>query len=561
MHPFQKFRLECERLTQQHLPGARLEVPPKEIGADLAFPCFAHAKELRQSPADIAREKVKPIVGEIMFSPLIRKVESSGPYINFYANWEMLGKLIVNDILKQKEYGKGKRKNKTVMIEYSSPNTNKPLHVGHLRNDSIGMAVSNVLDYCGYDAIRTAIINDRGIHICKSMYAYRQWGNNKKPDKKPDHFVGDFYVLFEQKLKENPDLEQRALELLRKWELGDKKTRTLWKHMSMWVLRGMKETYKRFGSKFDFWTFESDIYDKAKPIIEEGMRKRVFLKNEKGDTVAKLEPELPNKVVLRADGTSIYITQDLVLAKMRFEKYKLDKLLYVVASEQNLHFQQLFKIFALLGCSFSRKCHHLSYGLVNLPTGRMKTREGTVVDADELIAEVAGLAAAEISKREKSLPKKETAARAEAIALAAIKYYLLKPEPVKDILFDPQRSIDFEGDTGPYLQYTYARARSILRKSKKKPRLGKGHYQDKEIAVVKKLGQFPEVIGKCSAELKPHFLANYLFELATMFNEFYHTTQVIGSEREQELLALTKAFTDVLGTGLRLLGIAPLEKM
>ncbi len=421
------------------------------------------------------------------------------------------------------------------------------------------MVVSNILEFSGYDVIRTAIINDRGVHICKSMYAYQEWGSGK-PDKKPDHFVGDFYVLFEQKLKENPALEEKIQEMLRKWEAGDKRTRALWKKMNAWVLKGMKETYKKFGSKFDFWTFESDIYDKAKPIIEEGLKKGIFFRNEKGDTVAKLEPALPNKVMLRADGTSIYITQDLVLAKMRFEKYKPDRLIHVVASEQNLHFQQLFRILELFGFSFAKKCYHLSYGLVNLPSGRMKTREGTVIDADDLIDEVTSLAKDEIRKREKGISKAKLEERAQAIALGAIKYFLLSTEPVKDILFDPKKAIAFEGDTGPYLQYTYARASSILRKSKKKAKVKRG-LSGKEAEIAKKLSQFPEVVERCSQQMKPNFLANYLFELATVFNEFYHASRIIGSEREEDLLAMTKAFLAVLGTGLKLLGIKPLERM
>lgn len=555
MNTFHAFRSECEQLLAPYIRDATLERPPRGIDADLAFPCFALAKDARKPPQLIAED----IASKIHVSGTVARVAAANGYVNFYANWGALGREIVSAIRKKKEdYGHAAATKEKIMIEYSSPNTNKPLHIGHLRNDSLGMTIANVLECCGYTVVRTAIINDRGVHICKSMYAYQRWGKNKKPDKKPDHFVGDFYVMFEKKLKKQPALENELQSMLQKWEAGDKKTRALWKKMNDWVLTGMKETYAAFGSQFDFWTLESDIYDKAKPIINEGVRKGVFFKGAKDDILAKLEPELPNKVVLRADGTSIYITQDLVLAKFRFGKHKISRLIYVVASEQNLHFRQLFRILELLGYGFVKDCIHLSYGLVNLPSGRMKTREGTVVDADDLIAEMTALAAAEIGKREK-VSKKELAARSRAIALGAIKYYLLRMEPVKDMLFDPEQSLSFEGDTGPYLQYTYARARSILRKSRKKPaQLAAG---DREVALIKKLSQYEYVVRKCAAELKPHYLTTYLNELATLFNEFYHAERVIGADDEAALLGLVEAVSIVLGNGLALLGIEALERM
>lgn len=555
---FQEFREQCAKLVgiYAHL----LESPARGIDADSALPCFAMAKEQRKNPVEIAKE----LAESLKPSGLIKRIEAIGPYVNFYADWDKIGKEIVSQILKKGErFGRGQKQKEKIMIEYSSPNTNKPLHVGHLRNDSIGMAVSNILEFLGYDVIRTAIINDRGVHICKSMLAYKKWGSGKTPqgeDKKSDHFVGDFYVLFEKKLRENPGLEEEIREMLKKWEAGDKSTRALWKKMNTWVLNGMKETYELFGSKFDFWTYESKIYDKARPLIEKGMRKGIFFKGERGDLLAKLEPEMPNKVVLRADGTSIYITQDMALAKLRFEKYKIGKLIYVVATEQSLHFKQLFKILQLLGYGFAAQCYHLAYGLVNLPSGRMKTREGTVIDADNIINEVRLLAKEEIKNREEKISKKELDARAKDIALAAIKYYLLRLEPIKDLLFDAAKAVSFEGDTGPYLQYTYVRAKSILRKSKKKVKIKDGFEKD-EVSIIKKLSQFPYVVKKCAAELKPNYLANYLFELATQFNEFYHAKQVIGSEREETLLALSTAVTAVLKSGLKMLGINALEKM
>lgn len=549
---FQEFRKQCEKLAGAY--AHLLEKPGRGIDADLALPCFSLAKERRKNPVDIAKwlaEGIKPY-------GLIKRIEASGPYVNFYADWDKLGKEIIGQIISEGDAFGSSRQKEKIMIEYSSPNTNKPLHIGHLRNDSIGMSVSNILEFLGNDVIRTAIINDRGVHICKSMLAYKKWGNDKKPDKKSDHFVGDFYVMFEQKLKENPELEEEIHEMLQKWEKGDKATRTLWEKMNDWVLSGMKETYETFGSKFDFWTYESEIYDKAKPLIEKGIKKGIFFKNEKGDMVAKLEP-LPDKVVLRADGTSIYITQDMALATFRFSKYKIDRLIYVAATEQSLHFQQLFKILQMLGYDFAGRCHHLAYGLVNLPSGRMKTREGTVIDADDLIKDVVELAKEEIKKREK-VSAKEMTKRSREIALAAIKYYLLRLEPIKDLLFDAKKAVSFEGDTGPYIQYTYARARSILKKSKKKAAI-KHAFEKDETSIVKKLSQFPYIVKKCAAELKPNYLSTYIFELATKFNEFYHTKQVIGDGREETLLALVESVSSVLKTGLQLLGISALERM
>lgn len=557
---FQKFRERCVKLAgaNAHL----LEQPPRGIDADLALPCFVLAKEKRKDPALIAKE----LAGGLKPRGLIKEIKVEGPYVNFYADWDKLGKEIIGQVIKESEnFGKVKRRKEKIMIEYSSPNTNKPLHVGHLRNDSLGMAMSNILDFTGSDVIRTAIINDRGVHICKSMLAYKNWGGGKTPQsvaKKSDHFVGDFYVMFEKKLKEDPNLEEEIRQMLKKWEDGDTFTRALWKKMNNWVLTGMKETYKLFGSKFDFWTLESQIYMEGKTLVGAGIRKGVFFKGERGDILAKLEPELPNKVMLRADGTSIYITQDMALAKLRFEKYGIDKLVYVVASEQNLHFNQLFKVLELLGYGWAKNCYHLSYGLVNLPTGRMKTREGTVVDADSLINEEIELAKKEIRSREK-VAKAELEKRAKEIALAAIKYYLIKIEPIKDILFDPNKAISFEGDTGPYIQYTYARAKSILRKAKKKEE-GKNSTKDvgkEEIDIIKKLSQFPYIVKKCAAELKPNHLATYLFELATLFNSFYHAEKVIGSKKEAGLLSVVDAVSIVLKNGLSLLGINVLERM
>jgi len=552
---FQQFHEQCEKLVGDY--ANLLEKPAKGISADLALPCFALAKEQRKNPVEIAKELAK----DMKPSGLIKRIEAAGPYVNFYADWDKIGKELLLRIMNA-EFGVSRQKEK-IMIEYSGPNTNKPLHVGHLRNDSIGMAVSNILEFTGNHVLRTNIINDRGVHICKSMLAYKKWGDKKTPqseNKKSDHFVGDFYVLFEKKLKENPELENEIHEMLQKWEAGDKSVRRLWKKMNGWTMDGLKETYKLFGSKFDLWPLESQFYNKAKPILEEGTKKGIFSKNEKGDLIAKLEPGLPNKVVLRADGTSIYITNDIALTRHRFEKYGINRCIWVVATEQNLHFNQMFSIFEMLGYEWAKNCYHLGYGLVNLPSGRMKTREGNVVDADEVIKEETELAKQEILSREPKIEKKELEKRSLEIALAAIKYYLLKTEPVKDIMFDPNKAIRFEGDTGPYIQYTYARAMSILRKSQKKAAVIHDFGGD-EIGIIKKLSEFPGVVQKAATELRSNHLAVFLFELATQFNEFYHAKQVIGAEREETLLAVAGSVASVLKTGLQMLVIKALDRM
>lgn len=544
----------------------KIETPPQEEFGDLSFPCFELAKKQRRSPIEIASGIASKI--KIAKDSLIEKVEAKGAYVNFCFNSKFF-QLVLKTILSKKEnYGKDNVKKEKIMIEYSSPNTNKPLHIGHLRNDSIGMAVSNVLEFLGNKVIRTAIINDRGVHICKSMLAYQKWGNGKTPQNtktKPDHFVGDFYVMFEKKLKETPELEKEIHDMLQKWEDGDKKVRKLWKLMNSWVLSGMKETYNLFGSEFDFWTYESEVYDKAGDILDEGIKKNLFFKNEEGNLIAKLEPDLPNKVVLRADGTSIYITQDMSLARMRFEKYKIDKMIYVVASEQDLHFKQLFKILGLLGYNWYNDCYHLSYGLVNLPSGRMKTREGNVVDADDLIREETNLAKQEVLKRDNRISKKELEDRARKIALAAIKYYLLKVETMKDILFDPNTAISFEGDTGPYIQYAYTRCVNILKKVKtwEKTTVNKGMLPE-EKKLVKTLSKFPYIVGQSSKDLKPNYICNYTFELSNIFNNFYEKHRVINAENRKLKnfrLSIVNATKIVLGNCLKLMGIDTIEKM
>lgn len=554
---FHAFREQVESLVGKEYETF-LKKPAKEQ-ADLCLLCFT----IKEQPSSLAERFIKSVESGKRFN-LIGKIEVQGPYINFFIKQDVFAKKIVEEIIDSEGcYGSKNKNKKTVVVEYSQPNTNKPLHIGHMRNDSIGMSISHILEYAGNNVIKCSILNDRGIHICKSMLAYKKWGGASTPKtakKKSDHFVGDYYVLYEQKTKENEELQKEIGEMLRKWESGDREVLALWKKMNAWAIAGFKKTYKIYGSEFDTWFYESKIYKKARAIIDEGWAKSIFVKDPDGAIFAKLESHgLPNKYIIRSDGTSTYLAQDLPLAKIKFEKYKFEKSIHVVASEQNLYFKQLFKVLELLGYEWAKNCIHLSYGLVNLPSGKMKSREGTVVDADDLIKEITDLAHKEMKKRYPKLPEAEIKKRSLKIALAAIKYYFLKIETARDMLFVPNEAISFEGNTGPYLLYTYARCKSLLRKATKKMKTGKT--TGKEFPLIKKLSQFPEVVDDAAQSLKPHMITNYLFELATLFNEYYHNEKIIGSENEESKLGLVKATSMVLKNGLHLLNIDTLEKM
>ncbi len=538
-----------------------IEIPPNPELGDYAFPCFFMSKTLKTNPHEAAMQ-LRAKIGNV--SPLdFKKVEVSGPYVNFFLNRKSITLQTLSEIVKKKDqYGKTKqeKQNKT-MVEFPSQNTNKPLHLGHLRNMAIGESISRILEFSGDKVIRANLNNDRGIHICKSMLAYQKWGKAKTPKSKkmkPDHFVGEFYTMFEK--KKNPELEEEVQKMLKKWEAGDKETLNLWKTMNSWALSGFQETYKKFGIKHDVTFFESNIYNEGKEIIMNGVKKGIFSKAKSGEIKIDLEKEgLGEKILLRKDGTSLYIVQDLALAEMKYEKYKLDKSFYIVGNEQDYHFQVLFSILEKLG--FKKEMKHISYGMVNLPSGKMKSREGTVVDADDLIEELRVMAEKELKKRSK-LSKLQLEKRSLAVALAAIKYMLLKIDIKKSFLFNPKESVSFEGDTGPYLMYSYARAGSILKKSKTRTKNFEIHkLEEKEAELVKKLSQFPDAVSHSYKNLNPSIIANYSFQLAQVFNEFYHACKVIGSEKEDFRLALVRSFRQVLKNSLSLLGIDTIEEM
>lgn len=480
-----------------------------------------------------------------------------------------------------------------VMIEYSSPNTNKPLHLGHIRNNLLGYSLAEILVANGNRVVKTNIVNDRGIHICKSMYAWKKWGNNETPENtgmKGDHLVGKYYVEFnkhyqqeiEELVKEGYSKDEAenkapsimaARELLRKWEARDEETVALWKKMNDWVYKGFDKTYKKLGVDFDKIYYESDTYLAGKEEVLRGLKKKIFYQKDDNSVWADLTKEgLDNKILLRSDGTSVYMTQDIGTAKMRYNDFDIDEMVYVVGNEQNYHFQVLSILLDKLGFEWGKDLHHFSYGMVELPSGKMKSREGTVVDADDLMEEMIDVArrmSEELGKLD-ALSEEETEETFEIIALGALKYFILKVDPKKNMLFNPEESIDFNGNTGPFIQYTYARIQSVLRKAKDKNITTGGNINSnvelsvKEKDLLKRLAQFPEVIKEAGENYSPAVIANYCFELVKEFNQFYHDHTILGeTDEDKRLLRLNLSSTvaKVVHSGMGLLGIKLPKRM
>ncbi len=545
---FKKELSEC--LSKQINESITIEAPPNPTFGDYALPCF----KLSKNP-EVLRKLLK-------LPRFIEKTEIKGSYLNFFIKKEYLAKTTIENILKNKHLAIKKEK-KRIVIEYPSPNTNKPLHLGHIRNIVFGQSVVNLLKLIGNNVIQVNLLNDRGIHICKSMLAYQKYGNNKLPDKKPDHFVGDFYVLFQKEAEKNQNLEQEALEILNKWEKGDKATIKLWKKMNSWAIAGFNTTLKEFDTSFKKTYKESEIYKKGSKIVKKGLEDGKFKRDESNAIVAELEQYgLPNKVLLRSDGTSIYITQDIALAWEKYKDFKMDSSIIVAASEQNLHFKQLSKILEILGYNFNNE--HLTYGMVYLPEGRMKSREGKVVDADDLLQEIISMTKKEILKRYNNLSEKEINNRSKKIALAAIRFYLLKVDPTKDITYNPEESISFEGETGPYIQYTYARIQSVLKKEKARLK-PKYHLLTHpiEINIITQLNKFNAVLAEAIKYKRPSTIANFVLKLAQFYNEFYHSCPILKAERnlKDSRLILSKATALILKQCLNLLCIKTLNAM
>lgn len=528
---------------------------------DIAFACFSFAKILRKSPQMIATQ-----VAESLKHSAVQEVYAEGGFVNIRLNAQWMMKNLETFTVLPKE-------NKKVAIEYVSPNTNKPLHLGHMRNMALGESVARIYEAFGYDVVRTILINDRGIAICKSMLAYDKYHAGEEPSMKGDHYVGKMYVEFSQKKTE--ELESEARQMLLDWEAGDEKTVSLWRKMNDWVLAGHEETYRKAEIAFDEYTYESDIYKDGREKILEGLEKGVFHKHNEGYVYADLEDQkLGKKVLLRSDGTSLYITQDIALLFQRFEDTSkptahFDTMVYVTAYEQDLAFKQLFAIAGLLGLP-QEKLHHLSYGMVNLPEGRMKSREGTVVDADDLIFEIEKMVAEKFQEmREEGLtlytPESETEEREriEAIARASYNFYLLLPAARKDMVFDKDRSIELRGKTGPYIQYTYARLCALL-DNYTPNQLPQNYDYISESEVIMKLVRFQSHITLARDNFDPSILAQYTYQLAETINTYYHKVPVKKEEdpqirdARQYLLDKTR---EILGRAMYLLHIPTLEKM
>ncbi|RED42144.1 arginyl-tRNA synthetase [Winogradskyella eximia] len=576
-------------LFQSDLESVEFQATRKEFAGDITVVVFPMLRVVKGNPAVIGEQigqylldQVDLVKGFNVVKGFLNIEISDSYYLNFF-----------QAIKEDSKYGFVEQKDdKAIMVEYSSPNTNKPLHLGHVRNVLLGYSVAEILKASGKKVYKTQIINDRGIHICKSMLAYQKFGNNEAPTKdlKGDKLVGNYYVKFDQEYKaeiaelvaqgqseeeakKNAPLLLEAQEMLIKWEAGDEDVVALWKKMNQWVYDGFEVTYKNIGVDFDTYYYESNTYLLGKEFVAEGLKTGVFFKKEDGSVWCDLtEDGLDEKIVLRSDGTAVYMTQDIGTAIQRIKDYPdVGGMVYTVGNEQDYHFKVLFLILKKLGFDWAKNLFHLSYGMVDLPSGKMKSREGTVVDADDLIQEMA-VTAEEISKELGKLEEyneEEKQALYKTIGLGALKYYILKVDPKKRILFDPKESIDFQGNTGPFIQYTYARIQSILRKADSNNVAETSSndeivLHDKEKQLIKQLELFPEIIQNAAEQHSPALIANYTYELVKEFNSFYQNVSILGADSEVEKsfrVGLSKVVSQTIKNAFQVLGIQVPERM
>ena len=590
-----------KELYGQEVPEkmVQLQKTKKEFEGNLTLVVFPFLKISRKKPDETARE-----IGEYIKQncEAIADFNAVGGFLNLVIDkkaWlALLNEMNLNEKFGEKPVTEA---SPLVMIEYSSPNTNKPLHLGHVRNNLLGWSLAQIMEANGNRVVKTNIVNDRGIHICKSMLAWQKFGNGETPEtsgKKGDHLIGDYYVAFdkhyraevaelkakyvaegmdeeqaEKKAKEESPLIKEAHEMLVKWEQNDPKVRALWKKMNDWVYAGFDETYKALGVGFDKIYYESNTYLVGKKKVEEGLAKGLFFRKDDNSVWADLTNEgLDQKLLLRSDGTSVYMTQDIGTAEMRFNDFPIDKMIYVVGNEQNYHFQVLSILLDRLGFKWGKELVHFSYGMVELPNGKMKSREGTVVDADDLIA--AMVADAKQTSEElgkfKDMSEEERNEIARIVGLGALKYFILKVDARKNMLFNPEESIDFNGNTGPFIQYTYARIRSILRKAQAEginipaTLADTMPLNEKEIELIQKLNEFGAAVEQAGKDYSPSGIANYCYELTKAFNQFYHDYSILGADTEEEKvvrLVLAQNVGKTLKNGMALLGIEVPERM
>ena len=559
----------------------------KEFEGNLTIMAFPFLKASRKSPEATATEIGAWLVENV---PAVEKFNVVKGFLNISVN-PTFWLTTLHGIAEDPEFGirHADENSDLVMVEYSSPNTNKPLHLGHVRNNLLGYSLSLILEANGHRVVKTNIVNDRGIHICKSMLAWKKWGDGATPEstgKKGDHLIGDFYVLFDKHFKDEvkqlmdkeglsedeakakSPLMLEAREMLRKWEAGDKEVRDLWRMMNEWVYAGFDETYKRLGVGFDKIYYESDTYLQGKDLVLKGLDEGIMYRKEDGSVWADLTPDgLDHKLLLRADGTSVYMTQDIGTAKLRYQDYPIDKMIYVVGNEQNYHFQVLSLLLDKLGFKWGKDLTHFSYGMVELPEGKMKSREGTVVDADDLIDKMISDAAETGAERFADMPEDERREVARIVGMGALKYFLLKVDPRKNMLFNPKESIDFNGNTGPFLQYTYARVQSVLRRAGDDfdpLYMPTAIPNEVESALIQKVADFPEVVKEAGRSYSPSLIANYCFELAKDYNRFYHDFSILKEENpavRQLRLLLSYVVARTLKTGVALLGMEMPERM
>lgn len=571
----------------------QLQKTKKEFAGHLTLVVFPFLKISRKKPEDTAQDIGNFLKQEM--PTVIADFNVVKGFLNLVISSESWTELLCQ-IHQEEQFGIQPVTDKSplVMIEYSSPNTNKPLHLGHVRNNLLGCALSNVMAANGNRVVKTNIVNDRGIHICKSMLAWLKYGNGATPEStgiKGDHLVGDYYVAFDKHYKEQVNelmakgmsedeakneapLIKEAREMLVKWEQNDPEIRGLWKQMNEWVYAGFDETYKALGVGFDKIYYESDTYLEGKEKVMEGLDKGFFFRKEDGSVWADLTAEgLDEKLLLRSDGTSVYMTQDIGTAKLRFNDYPIDKMIYVVGNEQNYHFQVLSILLDKLGFEWGKSLVHFSYGMVELPNGKMKSREGTVVDADDLVAEMINSARTMSEDKINKLTdisEEEAKEIARIVGLGALKYFILKVDARKNMLFNPEESIDFNGNTGPFIQYTYARIRSILRKAAEanivvpKTLNEPTEISEKEISLIQMLAEFPTVVKQAGNDYNPSCIANYCYELVKEYNQFYHDFSILREENENKKLfrlILSESISNIIRTGMGLLGIEVPERM
>lgn len=549
-----------------------LQVQPtrKEFEGDYTLVVFPLLRITRQSP-----DATGNALGEWLKTncPEVSAFNSVKGFLNLSLS-NLYWKESLESIAANPDFGQLPSTGRRIMVEFSSPNTNKPLHLGHVRNNLLGESVSNLLKAAGNEVIKATLVNDRGVHICKSMYAWKERFNGATPEssgKKGDHLVGDCYVEFAKMEKEDPSVMDKVHEMLVKWEEADPAVRALWQMMNEWVFAGFEQTYKALGISFDKTDYEHDTYLLGKELVQKGLDMGVFVRDPDGSVWCDLTSDgLDRKLLLRSDGTSVYITQDLGTAERRFSECKLDSLIYVVGDEQNYHFQVLKLILKKLGFSWADCIYHLSYGMVELPEGKMKSREGTVVDADDLIEKMYQEAreTSEESGKLAEMPEEEKERLYRIIGLGALKYFILKVDPKKKMLFNPKESIDFNGNTGPFIQYTHARIQSILRKAAEAGRKAAvaqdAELSPKEIRIVQLLSSYPQKVAEAAAAYSPALIANYCYELAKEFNQYYHDTSILREpdgkllEMRLELISDTAA---VLRAGMGILGIELPDRM